>query len=176
MKINIYRYILIVMLFFTNAQAESEGDAGYAGSIHFTDYLKMINQLNKEGLFSEIPYEEMDIHLLLFQPPKFPYILVYKLNSASGPSFTYILFDTTNFKKTDSLTYLMKEYDKNTHQSKPKGFFRGKNGEWLIERYTTKGTPMAECNSCQTYNVETYQLVGNKLVFKSVRPLGLRYN
>ena len=171
MKTTLYTYILIVMLFFTNAQAESEGDAGYAGTIHYTDYLKMLNQLNKEGLFSEIPYEEMDIHLLLFQPPKFPYILVYKLNSVSGPSFTYILFDTATFKKTDSLTYLMKKYDKDTRKEEAKGFFRGKNGEWLIERYTTKGTPMAECNSCQTYNVETYQLVGNKLVFKSVRPL-----
>ena len=74
------------MLFFTNTQAESEGDAGYAGSIRYTDYLKMINQLNKEGLFEEIPYEEINIHLLLFQPPKFPYILVYKLNEAKMES------------------------------------------------------------------------------------------
>ena len=169
MKTTLYKYMLIVMLFFTNAQAENE--FAWAGSIHYTDYLKMLNQLNKEGLFEEIPYEEMDIHLLLFPPSKYPYILVYKLNSASGPTFTYILFDTKTFKKTDSLTYLMKEYDENIHQSKPKGFFKGKDGEWLIERYTTKGTPMAECSSCQTYNIETYTIIDDKFVLKSVRPM-----
>ena len=159
------------MLFITNVQADNENEFGWAGSIHYTDYLKMLNQLNKEGLFEDVPYEEMDIHLLLFQPPKFPYILVYKLNSVSGPTFTYILFDPITFKKTDSLTYLMKEYDKDTRKEEARGFFKGKNGEWLIERYTTKGTPMAECSSCQTYNIETYTILNGRFVLKNIRPM-----
>lgn len=46
------------------------------------------------------------------------------------------------------------------------GFYKDNSGEYFVDILTTKGTPIAKCNSCQTHNVETYKITndGMKLI------------
>jgi len=171
MKTQLYKYIFTLITLLTSLKADYIGQFDYAGGIHYSDYLKMVHSLEKKGMFKDIPYEEMELKLLRYQPKEFPYILVFKQYSASHDSVEYILFSKKTLKQTDTLDNLVSVYNKNGVRIEAKGFFQSKDGAWLLERYTTKNTPFAKCNACQTYNIETYKLVGEKLVFQSIHPM-----
>ena len=171
MRTRLYKYLLALTILISNADAY-KGEFDWSGSVGYSNYLKMVNHVAKTVDFTYIPYEEMELKLLQYQPRNFPYILSLKQYSASHDFITYIIFSKKTLKETARINQLLSNYHtKDGKRIEAKGFYKSKKGEWLIDRYTTKGTPVAKCNSCQTYNIETYQLVGEKLIYRSVRKM-----
>jgi len=164
------------MLLIATLQADYIDDYYFAGDVSYAEYIQMVKEIGKKEEFKYIPIVEMELKFLVDIPKNSPYIISETRYSASNTPVIYYFFSRKTHKIVAVLDHIKSVSTQDGHKVASQGFFKGKNGEWLIERYTTKGTPMAKCNSCQTYNVETYQLVGNKLVFKSIRPLGLKYN
>ena len=176
MKSVFTKYIVAVMILISSLQADYIDDYDFVGDVSYAEYMQMVKEIGKKEEFKYIPIVEMELKFLVDIPKGSPYIISETRYSASNTPVTYYFFSRKTFKIVAVLEHIKSVSTQDGHKVASQGFFKGKNGEWLIEKYTTKGTPMAECNSCQTYNVETYQLVGNKLIFKSVRPFGLKYN
>ena len=81
-----------------------------------------------------------------------------------------ILFSKKTLKETARINELISHYHtKEGLRIDPVGFYQNDKGEWLIDRLTSEGRPFAKCNACQTYNVETYKLVGDTLKLYRVR-------
>ncbi len=176
MKSVFTKYIVAVMILISSLQADYIDDYDFVGDVSYAEYMQMIKEIEKKEEFKYIPVVEMELKFLVDIPKGSPYIISETRYSASNTPVTYYFFSRKTFKVVAVLEHIKSVSTQDGHKVASQGFFKGKNEEWLIEKYTTKGTPMAECNSCQTYNVETYQMIGNKLVFKSVRPFGLKYN
>ena len=165
--------LLLTLTLIGSTTGAYQGEFDFSGNISYSDYLKIVKHVTTTVDFTYIPYEEMELKLLRYQPKSFPYILSLKRYSASYDSVTYIIFDKRTLKETTRIDQLLSNYHtKDGERIKANGFYKSENEVWLIDRYTTKGTPIAKCNSCQTYNIETYQLVDDRLILKSVRKMG----
>jgi hypothetical protein len=49
------------------------------------------------------------------------------------------------------------------------GFYQDSDGDFLIDRLTTEGTELGQCNACQEWRLETLKLVDENMVSLGIR-------
>jgi len=106
-------------------------------------------------------------------PYKFPYLVIRLSYYGSAMTSNYKIYETQpQFKEIATINNVLTTSSANKGKGSPyfmAGFYTDKKGNFLIDRMTTKGTPMAKCNSCQTYNIETLKLKNGKFIPVSLR-------
>lgn len=107
-------------------------------------------------------------------PDDFPYLVfLSSIYSSSNILHTYILYSTTpTLINKGEITKPVNHYQANNRKGSERnviGFYKDRNGNYLIDRLTTRGAETGKCNACQKYNVETLMVSNAGLL-----PLNLR--
>jgi hypothetical protein len=102
-------------------------------------------------------------------PYKFPYLVIrLSYYSAANSVQKYKIYKTEPYFKEvatidNLITTSMANKGKGSYYFAD-GFYTNIDGNFFIDRITTRGTPMAKCNSCQTYNIETLKLTNDGFI------------
>jgi hypothetical protein len=163
------KYILILLLT-TGIFAGEIDDYDYAGLLSYPKYISMMKHISDTRDLKYAFVEDTEIKLIHNLPKEFPYVFLLVRSSSANIYLEYILFSKETYKETAHLARLTGKRDASTHMKyRPVGFYKNKKGDWVLDRYTTEGTPLAKCNACQTYKIKQYKLVGDKLILESIR-------
>ena len=104
-------------------------------------------------------------------------ITQYTVNSASSMAHIYEIYSKIDkHHKIGIVADPLNKYQANNRnglESVVEGIYKDSNGNYLIDKITTKGTKTAKCNACQEYNVETLQITQEGIISINVRPFNI---
>lgn len=90
-------------------------------------------------------------------PKDFPYVVVaHVLLGSKTTMMSYNLYSKKAPLKIVKIDRVLTNYKKRKYVVN--GIYKNANGEYFIDSYTSKGMPVAKCNSCQEYNVESFKV------------------
>ncbi len=107
-------------------------------------------------------------------PNGFPYLVFHSSNySSANISHSYILYSTTPLlQKYGEINSPVNEYqvvDRQGSEDIVVGFYKSEDGDYLIDRIVPDDK-IAECNSCQGYNIEVLMITKDGLVIIDKHP------
>jgi hypothetical protein len=107
-------------------------------------------------------------------PDGFPLLTILSsFYGASNTSHTYLLYSTSpELKKIGEITQPLNMYQVTNGNGSERivdGFYQDSDGNFLIDRLTTKGTELGKCNACQEWKLERLKLVDGNMVSMGIR-------
>ena len=137
------------------------------------EYLQITLTINPKNDFYSDEVERVNM------PHDFPYkVIKTYTQGASNISHRYIIYSkNSNNIKIGEVTQPINKWQANKGKGSERdvqGFYQDKQGNYYIDRITTKGTKLAPCNACQTANVETLQVTKNRLISVYLRKFDLK--